>query len=610
MQREFKMKKIKNFANAFQRRLKRAAPAAACWFKELSAVKVTALIAANCFLLTSVYGQAAAAVLNNAREMKQFNQFFDNFELPYSYGKITSSSFTGSDTVVINIQDLHAHPGVQKNISKIISAFDAKFGVKNIYLEGAYGQVDTSWLSSAPNKELKEKVLNSMMESGRLTGAEYYSAISGRPGIIKGLENKKEYISNLKRFGRILQSQNEIRLITDSMSEDIDNLKATYYNKQQKKIDNLSKQYAEGGVDGKKYFALLYKHTDKLGIDIYKYENINLYKSLLAQEKYLDYKRVSAELHVVIAKLKEILPYQAYKMIVENTANFSEIDKLYVYLIKFSKEYNINLETGFPNLARFLNYVEISQKINPLELIKEEKKLVDEINERFSVNASEREAVFIAEMAKYFKDFLASKITADDYAYFQANKEEFMNLWVKYIDNKKLELLGEYIELAETFYTVNLDRNKYFFDNISGLDGSSKLSGVSSCGNSAEDVIKSLKPAKNVYVIITGGFHTQGVSQYLAKYGISTITITPNVTGGVQAAEEKYYRIAKEQSKVLFQALASLNLTQYVQDASKESAYAAMSEAIVGAGELSAENIKTANEFIADIMRRNGETGI
>ena len=169
-------------------------------------------------------------------------------------------------------------------------------------------------------------------------------------------------------------------------------------------------------------------------------------------------------------------------------------------------------------------------------------------------------------MAKYFKDFLASKITADDYAYFQANKEEFMNLWVKYIDNKKLELLGEYIELAETFYTVNLDRNKYFFDNISGLDGSSKLSGVSSCGNSAEDVIKSLKPAKNVYVIITGGFHTQGVSQYLAKYGISTITITPNVTGGVQAAEEKYYRIAKEQSKVLFQALASLNLTQYVQD--------------------------------------------
>ena len=188
------MKTIKNFMNAAvaQCRLKRPAPAVAAWFKKLSAVKVTALIAANCFLLTSVYGQAAAAVLNNVREMKQFNQFFDNFELPYSYGKITSSAFTGSDTVVINIQDLHAHPGVQKNISKIINLFDTKFSVKNIYLEGAYGQVDTSWLSSASNRELKEKVLNSMMESGRLTGAEYYSAVSGRPGIIKGLENEKE----------------------------------------------------------------------------------------------------------------------------------------------------------------------------------------------------------------------------------------------------------------------------------------------------------------------------------------------------------------------------------------------------------------------------------
>ncbi|MDR3195307.1 MAG: hypothetical protein LBT58_00695 [Endomicrobium sp.] len=69
------------------------------------------------------------------------------FILPHSYGKITDSKFTGNDTVVINVQDLHLHPHVQKNIGNIIELFDKKYGIKNVYLEGCYGRVDTSWLT-------------------------------------------------------------------------------------------------------------------------------------------------------------------------------------------------------------------------------------------------------------------------------------------------------------------------------------------------------------------------------------------------------------------------------------------------------------------------------
>jgi hypothetical protein len=32
-------------------------------------------------------------------------------------------------------------------------------------------------------------------------GAEYYSALSGKTNIIKGLETKEPYLENLKRFG-------------------------------------------------------------------------------------------------------------------------------------------------------------------------------------------------------------------------------------------------------------------------------------------------------------------------------------------------------------------------------------------------------------------------
>ncbi|MDR2192668.1 MAG: DEAD/DEAH box helicase family protein, partial [Endomicrobium sp.] len=535
------------------------------WLLELNAVKITALITLNCFLLTGVYGQAAAAISENIRATEAFNQIFDEFNLPYSQGKITSAFYGASDTVVISVQDLHSHAEVQKNISKIIEAFDKEFGVKNVYLEGAYGDVDTSWLLSVKDKTLREKVLGEMLLSGRLTGAEYYSALSGRTDIIKGLENREEYFANLQRFGQILEMQPETKMALDAMSEEIASLKSLYYDRDQKKLDELSKQYIDGNINVKKYFTLLYKHTDKLGLDVYKYENINTYKELLSWEKELNYKRVTAELSAFMARIKEILPYSAYKLLLSKTNNLSDTDALYVSLVKIAKEYNLNLKLDYPQLAKFLSYIELSQKINPLELIKEEQKLLDEINEKFSQNDSQREVVFLAGFVKYLKDFLSSKITADDYAYYEINKDEFDALWVKYIDRNTVSLIESNKETADNFYRVNLDRNKYFFDNINGIKEARKLD-IDANGNDASaKVINSLRKAKNIYIIVTGGFHTEAVSNYLSERNISNIVITPNVSGGVQFAEEKYYQIAKEQSKILFQALATLNASQQPQ---------------------------------------------
>ena len=83
------------------------------WVFSLTFMKVTALIVVNCFLLTAVYGQAVAGLLENNRATEQFKQVFDDFNLPYSYGMITSADYKASDTVVVNIQDLHSHPEVQ-----------------------------------------------------------------------------------------------------------------------------------------------------------------------------------------------------------------------------------------------------------------------------------------------------------------------------------------------------------------------------------------------------------------------------------------------------------------------------------------------------------------
>ncbi|GEM_PF-2653963 len=520
--------------------------------------KITSIIVAACFVFTSIGGQAAASVAANMRATEQYKQIFSDFMLPYSYGKITDAHFASTDRVIINIQDLHCHPKVQKNISNIIDLFDKRYGVKTVYLEGAYGDVDTSWITGIVDSNYKNKLLDKMIETGRLTGAEYYSALRGKTNIIKGLEKKEPYLENLKRFGEILENKDKINVILESVAKSGDELRTKYYDRRQLKIEELSKQYELGKITAEKYYILLAKHIDRLGIDITGYENTLNYMTLMEMQKHLKYGEITNQLQTLVLTLKGTLPAGAYKMLLDSTGNLSQIDKLYGCLIKITRQYNLDMSVNYPELNKYFAYIELSQKINPLGLLEENKKLTEEINSRFSNTKAQSEVVFLVNFERYLKDYLTSKITSADYEYYKNNIEIYKKLWAKYVDNKVLSLLDVYISQADKFYAVNTDRNGYFTENIFNEVLVSTITPSVQSGDETAKVIENMSQTKRVDIIITGGFHTGTVSEILKNHNVSYIVITPNVTDGLKTAEETYYKIAKEQSKISFQTLANL----------------------------------------------------
>jgi hypothetical protein len=400
--------------------------------------------------------------------------------------------------------------------------------------------------------------MNKLLQSGRLTGAEYFSASKGKTDIIKGLENKEQYFDNLKRFGTLIDSQSEIDASFNAINQTIKSLQANYYNRQQKKIEELSAGYVSGSTEANKYFSLMKKHAEKLGVEINTYPNLAAYMALMDAQKDIDYRRTTQELQMFVVKLKEVLPYNAYKMLLDGTKNFSQMDKLYGYIIKLSRQYNLNLSANFPALEKFFAYIELSQKINPLELIKEEQNFKDEINDKFAVNKAEEEVVFLSSFVRYYKDYLTGKITADDCTYYKDNIDKFKYLWVKYIDNKQISAMAGYETVSDKFYEINFARNNYFLQNMSDVLNSQKINAEVKGNSELEKTMNSFADAKEVYITVTGGFHTQGISNLLSEHGITNIVITPNVTGDTKLAEETYYKIAQEQSKIAFQALATL----------------------------------------------------
>ena len=317
-----------------------------------------------------------------------------------------------------------------------------------------------------------------------LTGGEYYAAISNRPNIIKGLEKKEAYLENLKRFGNILSEENEIGTIIGSIEKDIENLKDRYFNKRQIKVEKLGKEYSEGKISAKKYYGIMTKYGERYGIDIspeygetggMAYKNIARYIGLLKESEKINYGQTSKELEGLILKLKEVLPYQAYKMITEETANFQNVDKLYTFLIKFSKELNIDLAIQYPNLNKLFKQIEQSRQINPIEMIKEEERFEVELNIAFASDQGSREVAFLAGFIGKIKDYFSTKITADNYEWYKGNIKEWKRLYIKYIDNKKLEMLKEYEKALDKFYDINVDRNQYFIDNLEFIKEAKKV---------------------------------------------------------------------------------------------------------------------------------------
>lgn len=520
--------------------------------------KITAAVVLNCFLLSFVYGQAAAYLFENSKE--NYKAIISDLMLPYNYGQITDSYFSGSDRLIIYIQDLHCHAQVQKNISNIIGFFDKKTGVSNIYLEGVFGDISTQWLVQ-PNNVLANK----MIDAGKLTGAEYYSAVSGKTEIIKGLENKQAYFENLKRFGKIIDDKDKIDILLKALDQETSNLKSKYYQKRQFKLEKLSEDYKNGRISGEKYFKLLVKHVDKLGIDLSKYKNMSLYMRLLFEQKNINFDSTAKEIRVLASVLKQKLSYYDYKKLLEITDNFSEIGRLYSSVSAIDEQYGININRDFPEITKYFSYIELSRKINPLELVSEEVILTNEISSRFAHTRSQREVAFIAHFERYIKDCLKGNITELDYKYYIENIDVYKKLRSQYADSRVFSLVSEYLSESEKFYTLNNERNKYFIENIfKNIDAEQQMTNAQESVVNLEQIMRNPALIKRADVVITGGFHTAAISEILKEKNISYIVITPNVKGGTKSAERLYHQIAKEQAAIPFQTLAVMALSLQV----------------------------------------------
>ncbi|MEA5000689.1 MAG: hypothetical protein VB017_02245 [Endomicrobiaceae bacterium] len=517
--------------------------------KQLS--KLCSIITAACFSVTilsnNIFAVAEYGTVTNG------NKYFASYKsiISEKYGKVTSYNDLNSDTVVINIQDLHCDYGVQKNIASLIKELDKQQNnIKNIYVEGGFGNIDTSFFSNL-DKNYRNKVLENLLKSGNLTGAEYYSVISGKTGFLKGIENKELHEENIARLVNILNDRNTNLKYLSNINREIDFLKAKYLSSNNKKFNEIISKYENGEIRQDKYFRYLSSYLNKNRINMSKYPNLSIYLGLSQNGKNLDFDKVTAQLERVVQIIKNSVSYEEYNSFLNATDNLTDVLSLKKNIELFCQSENISLNDKYPDLYKFLSLKNKAVSFNPLELVKEERNLTDVVRTYLSEDQTDLEIAYLSDFQKYFSGYLTSSLTAAQWEYFKTGIDKFKELYAKYSISNDVAKLDKEFEQLNKFYEVNTDRNNIFVDNM-GL-GNGAIYVVAEQKSTPAEMLKN---AKNIVILVAGGYHTSGVNKILNDKNISNITITPNVLSASSVLTKQNYEFIAKQQTIQNQTIA------------------------------------------------------
>ena len=157
------------------------------------------------------------------------------------------------------IPDAHGQPGAQKNLSRDLEKIIEQGRVREVWVEGGEGVMESALLASYPNTEKRDLFLSELVEEGDLSGvvpiAVRYPHIS-----FQGIEDTQLYLKHLKTY-RMVQNSSELRQENlRNIQSELDSRKQKYYSSNQLQLEELRKQYLKDSKGLSKYLEALMKY--------------------------------------------------------------------------------------------------------------------------------------------------------------------------------------------------------------------------------------------------------------------------------------------------------------------------------------------------------------
>ncbi|HOW87061.1 MAG TPA: hypothetical protein P5561_03490 [Candidatus Omnitrophota bacterium] len=411
-----------------------------------------------------------------------------DFAAPEGIGKVQERFGGGSPRIIIQIQDVHAHMIAQQNIAALLERLRTVFGVEKAALEGAWSSTSLPKSHAIPTSREKMLLANALLEDDRISGPVHAAIMSPEPIMLIGMEDAALYEKNRQLFLAHLQKEPEIRQKLLDYGASLKNSQGSVWGPE---LQNFGKAFGEfrETSDLGKFFPLLLKTAESIGAIYSDLDQIALLQEIMTEEKSVSKERLEAEVRDLMQKYKN------------SSWNLEE-------LVRGGKipEEKMLL---YPEIKKLNRIYQLQDRISLEDLMSQIEILTGRVLEKL-IKTTEEQALW----DKTERFYLAERLLL-----LKAMPKD-----LKIYENEKIALepelagigLAEELVLSLDFYDTVKKRDDIFFEKI--------MNDPALAGNIA---------------VVTGGFHTDGLSQKFRESGISYITVAPDL-GGASMNEKLY----------------------------------------------------------------------
>ncbi len=491
-----------------------------------------------------------------------------NISVPEEFGQV-EDVFQGdpSSPLIVHVQNVHANYEAQVNIKNILKHLVDQYQFSLIQLEGAVSKLDPTILQPSYLKDANLKLVDFLMREGRITGADAYAVETEKPVELNGIEDYSLYMENLKMFKTIYKHQEDLKPYFDEVHRLILGVGPRLLKPELLDFTRKTEEFSTDKIDLLDYLLYLNKASEKNKLvslndlkEMVEYPNLTRLMRLHNLEQELNKAGLKKETEAIKAEFQKKMPDSP-----EVTELLSHLDEstkgtsprsYFLELTKKADEAKIDF-VSYPAFRIFAEFLIHQDEIDHRALFAELKQFEQMLQEKLFSSEDEKLFLSIIDKVGLLEQFFKLEMSREKIALYLKDREEVKPSWIlEKLDGlaqtsgvtvnpiANTETFDSYMSEVEYYYQLILKRDEVFIDKI---------------------LTKTKSMSLDKTIIVTGGFHKDGLIDYFRKEKISYVIINPKVD--VKEGNEKYLKVMLGEDEVagsVFAGTFALELLNFI----------------------------------------------
>jgi hypothetical protein len=413
--------------------------------------------------------------------------------------------------VVVHLQDVHEIEEAQRNLGGLVESLRAARRADIVGLEGAVGPFDLAPYRAAP-PDVVRALAGEFMRSGHLTGPEAAAIAAPQPPVLWGVEDADLYKKHVDAFAAAERGRAILLNRLETLAAEAAALRDRVYSPALRALDDRRMAHlAKKESLGQYTVALWDAAADKK-----KFPNVALLVGVLAEEKRLDFKRVEAERQILIDTLVRVLAPAALDRLINESLRFRAgaltPARYFAFLQSFCRDHGVRLQSH-PALSAYIAYTLSAEAIHRETLLVE----LDRLERAALTGLATTDAAVRLVRARRGLDLLEKlarhTMTPAEWATYRDERDAIRHIPPTLAGlrgaGREDPLPADLLAPFEGFCAAALERNRAL----------------------AENLLSKMRAEKaSTGLLVTGGFHTAGLSEILREKGVSFAVVAPRLS--------------------------------------------------------------------------------